>query len=90
MLALLSFVATVGLAGLSVMDPKVLALRMSGTPVLFCGLLLIAVAVCLCFVELILSRQVIRPELEDFKDLIGGSDRPTREPQQRAGIAGAE
>lgn len=67
--ALLAFIMTVTVAGLSVLYPHLWALKVAGTLGLFAGLMLIATAVCLDLVETFLSRPLIGQEVEDFDDV---------------------
>jgi len=65
-LALLLFVLTVGIAGLSVIYPKFMALRLAGTVGLIGGLGLIGAAVGINLAEVFLSRRIIGTEAADL------------------------
>jgi len=67
--ALLSFVATVIVASLSVIFPQEMGLRAAGTIGLFLGLGLIAFGVALVQVEAMLQRHTLAKETSDFNDL---------------------
>lgn len=68
-LALVLFLVTVAVAGLSVIFPAAMALRLAGTVTLFGGLLLIGAGVSLLACETMLQRRTTSKEVEDFGDL---------------------